>query len=103
MRFLLIKASLQFKLLKELYPKKFEGINSLYNPKVTIKMFECDFATILWISLPIYFKYKSFTNSPNEKIKNLNIQLLRNNKKIYISLLLAILWWFGGLMLFYLI
>jgi len=73
-------------LLKELFPEKFRGINSYFNPLIVFYIFGLDIVTYFWFIAPIYYVRKDWDIAGNEKLKQLNKKLLRNNKYIYFTL-----------------
>jgi len=84
--FILRKNNFQYKMLKELYPKKFRGINSMYNPLAQFVFLEFGMKTFFWSVAPIYYIRKDWDIAGDEKLKQLNGKLLRNNKYIYFTL-----------------
>jgi len=91
-RIIFKKGEIHFKLLKELFPKAFIGINSFYNPILFLYLIKLDIYTILWFVSPIYYSRRSFLSSKSQKSKLLNSKLVNNNIKLLIYMLIMIVW-----------
>ncbi len=95
--FLLRKQNLHFKLLKEMYPLYFKGVNSFYNPFSIIYILGFNLGIVLWFSTPIYWVKDSIKKSRNKHIIILNKKLLKNNNLVIYSISLVVIWWFLGI------
>lgn len=94
-RILFKKNEIHFKLLKELFPKSFNGINSVYNPIFYIFLFRLDISTIFWFIIPIYYRRRLILNTKSEKIKFLDKELIVNNIKLCLYAFIMIVWVFA--------
>jgi len=95
-RLLLRKGELHFKMVKELYPKNFKGISSFYNPLSSLYLFGLGAETVFWFIAPIYFQKKDVSIIKNEKLILLDKKLIKNNRKIYLCLIIMIIWLLSG-------
>ncbi len=95
MRFLFRKGELHFKMLKELYPDSFKGIESFYNPLLSFYIFGLDADILFWFIVPLYFRKKDISIINNDRLILLDKKLRNNNKKIFLLLILSIIWLFG--------
>ena len=91
-RLIFRKYELHFRILKELYPNKFKQINSFYNPLLGFYLFKLNAAEYFWFSSPLFFRKKFLLKDSMINIKNYINNLRSNNKKIYLSILLLLIW-----------
>jgi hypothetical protein len=101
LRTLFKQKEIQFKLLKELFPKKLEGVNSYLGFMSGFKGASLPSLAILWIYFPIYFK-TTFKEEENiEGINSYRSSLSRSNK-ILLGYFIGLLVWlfvFGEILL----
>jgi hypothetical protein len=94
-RILFRKNEIHFKLLKELFPKSFNGINSVYAPNFFLYLFKLDVNTVFWFIIPIYFRRRLLLNTESEKLKLLDKELVVNNIKLCLYAFIMIVWVFA--------
>lgn len=99
-RLIFKKGEIHFKLLKEIFPETFVGIESFYNPILWFPLFSLDFKTIIWFTIPIYYQRKKFIENKSDKVTLYNKDLLLNNRRILIFFIIIILWLFGPIIIF---
>jgi len=93
-RFIFRKQELHFKLLKEMYPNKFNKINSIYNPLFGFYLFQLDIGDYFWFVSPMFY----FRSKHNRELDSYLIdKLMYNNSRIIWCIFLFIVWFFIGL------
>lgn len=96
---MIYKQVLHFKLLKELYPNNLSKINSYFNPLAIFYLFGLNVSILLWFSMPIFYKKKDVIINDVNGITR-EKALIANNKRIYFSFLLLVIWLLIGIILF---
>ena len=98
-RLIFKKGEIHFKLLKEIFPETFVGIESFYNPILWFPLFKLNIITIIWFITLVYYGRKQFLSSKSEKAKLLNQQLISNNRKLLLLFIGMIIWLFAPVIL----
>ena len=91
-RLIFRKYELHFKVLKELHPNKLKQINSFYSPLLGFYLFKLNATEYFWFSSPFFFRKKSLTKNSISQIKDYIDKLMKNNNKIYLTILTLIIW-----------
>jgi hypothetical protein len=94
------KQVLHFKLLKKLYPNDLSKINSYFNPLSVFYIIGLNFSIVIWFSFPIYYKKKNITFKDNIG-SSYERALIVNNKRIYISFVVLVIWLLLGLIIYH--
>lgn len=92
------KCRLHFKLLKELFPSKLQGVKSYFQLMWLGNYLKLDPMSMLWIATPIYFSRNKKFNFKDKALEYHN-KLLKLNRVIFrLLLLFMIVWLFEFLM-----
>lgn len=92
---------MQFKLLKKLFPKKLEGVNSYYSFMFGFKGTRLPAKVMLWIYSPVYFRLTFEDVEIPEQINAWKSSLSKCNK-IYLGYFIGFIVWlfaFGKILL----
>lgn len=91
MRHLFLKVEIHFRLLKELYPRLFEKIDSLWRMMWSGTYFKLGLDVAFWFSCPFYYS-KFPKESFGKKSLFYHNQLIDNNRKVLLYILLYLIY-----------
>jgi hypothetical protein len=90
LRQVFIKGILHFKLLKKIYPKELEGVDSYLKLTWISNCFRLNFGVMIWFWTPIYYTYIN-----EDRFKGVEMEYHRklklNNKKLGVYFLIYVL------------
>ena len=88
-RQLFLKGVLHFKLLKELYPREFKSYSSYWEFILPQNFFTVEMGKFMWLSIPFYYS-RIKEDEMTAQALLLHRKLIKNNKKVFIRIILFI-------------
>lgn len=89
LRQLFLKGIFHFKLLKTVFPKELEGVNSYFTFMSPINILKLNLPIMIWFWCPVYYKRIPESKLSLDALKYHN-KLKRGNKRLYCFLVLYI-------------
>jgi hypothetical protein len=99
LRQLFLKGIFHFKLLKTVFPKELEGVNSYISFMSPVNILKLNLSIMFWFWCPIYYRSIPESKLSIDALKYHN-ELKRGNKKFLFFLLLYIAFILAGIIIF---